>query len=47
MFSQDDGNAVEFDDQKQFLESIDFLSLSGLHALVTRMQAAVTEIMNK
>lgn len=43
----DDGNAVELDDQKQFLESIDFLSVSGLRALVSRMQAAATEIMNE
>uniref|UniRef100_A0A7N0UGL8 Peroxin-3 n=1 Tax=Kalanchoe fedtschenkoi TaxID=63787 RepID=A0A7N0UGL8_KALFE len=41
----DEGNAVESHDQKQFLESIDFLSLSGLSALVTKVQAAVTEIM--
>ncbi|CAM8919880.1 unnamed protein product [Rhodiola kirilowii] len=42
----DDGSAVESHDQKQFLESVYFLPLSSLRALVTMMEAAVTEIMN-
>uniref|UniRef100_A0A7N0ZUC2 Peroxin-3 n=1 Tax=Kalanchoe fedtschenkoi TaxID=63787 RepID=A0A7N0ZUC2_KALFE len=42
----DDGSAVESNDEQQFLESIDFLSISGLRALVTKVHAAVTEIMD-
>ncbi|XP_062117966.1 peroxisome biogenesis protein 3-2 [Humulus lupulus] len=40
----DDGDLIDRDDQQKFLASADFLSTNGLPALISNMQAAVTEV---
>ncbi|KAM6568162.1 hypothetical protein CsatB_016147 [Cannabis sativa] len=42
--SLDDGDLIDRDDQQKFLACADFLSTNGLSALISNMQAAVTDV---
>ncbi|EXB69126.1 Peroxisome biogenesis protein 3-2 [Morus notabilis] len=42
---EDDGDLIDRDDQQRFLASADFLSTYALPALISNMQAAVTEVL--
>ncbi|KAF4385238.1 hypothetical protein G4B88_026521 [Cannabis sativa] len=41
---KDDGDLIDRDDQQKFLACADFLSTNGLSALISNMQAAVTDV---
>lgn len=45
MYTQESGDVVDREDQKKFLDNIDFLSQHGMPALISDMEAATKEVL--